>query len=620
LYVENLLTAIFGLPVVQRDALERRARSLYCSTPHTASVDSDQSVKALTSSSFEPSPATDYGDDIEKVAAIRIYDDDTKMQQYLEVLEVIDDVYDSKDSVNMSKREKVSCSACADKPSIEYKASDDALRLWSEVNSRQDRFKAVDEMGVLAGCFFAARLYADAFDLYYIILTEVGPSMWNLHRIAAAINCARASATPPQDSFVEAILHHILSAYPKDPFQFQSPQILLEAGMLHSFLGDLYGSVKMKTNAEAHAIKAMLFLDEVDISTLQTSFSDYPHIIAALKSQTVNRRRSVSQAIGYNASTIFNDDMAKNLAVELQNSALLEDLLAWCAKTVHKNARGLDTFRSVLPKQLVEQRGFICRTLLCYLIESWLSERQGSSSANGTTSSKVLAGFAGFVSPPEALSAIAMLIVDDCPDQHSRLSPVSRLPSSGILSSTLLKNIKDLMKSKSNHRGFSEIYLSLMAASGEVRRQPLDRKSRTMLCQFMMNIAPTSLVNPHLPSRGVGSHNSLVPSPDLFREFEIRPASWSNRLYSPRSSYSSGLNSVRATATKTILNSIISLHKRLSDTSVAAMSTTSHHSSWSFGAVTGMPGAPSVLSDADMMDHDAATIRDEAQDEEMVDI
>jgi hypothetical protein len=603
---------------VQRDAIERRARSLYCSTPKTASVDSDQSVMGLTTStSLEQSPATDYGDSLERAPIVQIYDADTEMQQELEVFGTMDNMHDSGNLANVPKNESVSCFACVAIPSVEYKVSEDALRLWSEVNSRQDRFKALDEIRVLAGCFFAARLYADAFDLYYIVWTEFGLSL--LDKVAAAINCARTSATPSQNSCVEAILHHGLRAYPKDPFLFRSTQERLQESMLHSFLGDLYGNLKMKTNAEAHASKARLHLDEHKIDILQTSFTDYPHIIAALKSQIANRQTNIAQALGYNAPTVSIDDISKCFATELRNNAFLEDLLAWCAKTIHENAYGLDAFRSVLPKQPVEQRGFMCRTLLCYLIERWMSERQKSSSTKDPITLKVLAGFAGFVSPPEALSTTAMLIVHDCPDQHRPLPPAGRQPPSGILSSALLKNIKELMKSKSNYRSFSEVYLSLMAASGEVRRQPVDRKSRTMLCQFMMNIAPTSLVNPHLPSRDVGSHNSLVPSPDLFREFEIRPASWSSRLYSPRSSYSSGLNSVRATATKTLMNSILSLAKRQSDTSVTAMSTTSYRSSWSFGAVTGMPRDSSVLSDGEMMEHEAGTIEEEPQDEEMFD-
>src|SRR5436190_24160061 len=106
-----------------------------------------------------------------------------------------------------------------------------------------------------------------------------------------------------------------------------------------------------------------------------------------------------------------------------------------------------------------------------------------------------------------------------------------------------------------------------------------------MLCQFMMNIAPTSLVNRLLPSRGVGPRYSLVPGSDQFQDFEIPPASWSSRLYSPRSSFSRGLNSIRATATKSMMNSVFSLAKRQTDASVSTISTTPYGSSWIFGAV-----------------------------------
>jgi hypothetical protein len=599
---------------MQRDALERRAMCLYSSTPQAASVDSDQSAKALTNSSLEQSPVTHYGDSTERAAVVQIYDEDTKMQQDLEVIEELDEVDDSKNSLNMSKNDPASCSACVAIPSVEYEVSFDSWRLWSEVNSRQDRLAALVEIRVLAGCFFAARLFADAFDLYYLIWVEPGPSP--MTKFEAAINCARTSATSLQESCVEAMLHHLLSAYPKDPFLFRSPQDLLGESILHSFLGDLYEKLKKKTNAEAHAGKAIFHLDEHKISIIERSFSYCHHIIAALKSQIAKRQRNVSEAIGYNASTVSIDDVSKSFANQVQDHALLENLLSWCALAIHENARGLDAFRSVLPKNPVEQRGFICRTLLCFLIERWLSDQLRSTSAKDYVTLK--AGLEAFLSVPEALSAIAMLVVHEYPDQNKPLPPLGRQPSSGTLSSAILKNIKGLMKFKSNHRTFSEVYLSLIAASGEVRGQPLNQQSRMMLCQFVTNIAATGLVYGNLPQRGVGSHSTLVPSPDLFREFEIRPASLSSRLYSPRSSFSSGLNSIRAIATKTMMNSVLSLAKRQSGSSVTAMSTTSDRSSWSFGVVTGMPRALSALSDAEMMDHEDGTIQ-EPQDEKMSD-
>ena len=572
---------------LQCDALEIRARCLYCSTPQTASVDNDQSAKALTSSSLEQPPATHYGDSNETVA-IQIHNDDTQMQQ--EVLEIVGEVYDSKKPVQMSKTEPISCSACVALPSVEYRVSLDASRLWSEVNSRQDTLKAIDETHVMADCYFAARLYADAFDLYYLIWTASGVRGSD-YMLAVSFSCARSSATPLQDACVEMILHQAFRRY----FISFIPDLPRES-MLHFFLGDLYERLKIKTNAEVHLRKAMLHLDEIELSNLNKSFPNHRHITIALERHIANRQRNVSQAIGYNASIVPADRISKRFAAEIQNSAFFEDLLAWCAVIIHENARGLDAFRSVLPKQPLIQQGFICRTLLCFLIERWLSERQRSSSRKDTITSKVLAGFKHHVSPPEALSAIAMLIAHDCPDQN-RPPPLSgRQLSSGTLSSSLLKNITELIKAGSNRRTFSEVYLRLMAAPGEVRSQPLDHKSRTMLCLFMMNVAPTSLVNRQLPSRRVGSHNSLVPSPELFREYEIRPASWSHLLYSPRSSFSSGLNSIRETATEAIMRSVLSLTRHRSETS------------------------SSMLPDEEIMDHGVGIIHQGPRDEEMVDV
>jgi hypothetical protein len=535
---------------------------------------------------MEQSPATHY-DDSNEIVTVQIHNEDTQMHQDLET---VDEVYDSQPSANMSKTEPISCSACVAIPSVEYGVSPDASRLWSEVNAQQDTLEAIDEIRVLADCYFAARSYADAFDLYYLIwiASDVQGSDYKL---AAAFNCARSSATPPQDACVEVILHQALGSC-----LFSCPPDLLREGMLHSFLGDLYEKSRIKTNAEVHLRKAMLHLDENEVSNLDKTFPDYHHIAIVLEHQMANRQRNVSQAIGYNASIGSTNRVSKCFALKIQNSSFLESLLAWCAVIIHENARGLDAFRSVLPKHPPTQRRFICHTLLCFLIERWLSDRQRLSSAKDTITLEVLAGFERLVSPPEALSAIAMLIAHDCPDQNRPPPPPGRRPSLGTLSSSLLKNIKELIKVKWNRRSFSEVCLLLMAVPGEVRSQQLDHKSRTMLYLFMMNVAPTSLVNRHLPLRGVGPHNSLVPSPDLFREYEIRRASWSCILYSPRSSFSSGLNSIRETATEAMMRSVLSFTKHRRETS-----------------------SP-MLPDEEIMDHGIGIIHQGPQDEEMADV
>ena len=576
-----------------------------------------------TPSSLEQSPTTQNNDSTETAAVVHIYDENNEMQQDFTVVEVSDEMHDFKNADNMSENESSSCSACVNVPSIDYEISDNASRLWSELNSRQDRLKALDEMRVLAGCVFAARSYADAFDLYYIILVESEFSGLN-HNLAAALDCARSAATAPQDAYVEAILHQRLGTFARRSVLPRTPQSLLREHVLHCFLADLYVKLKKEPNAETHTGKAMLHLDDHRLFILQQGYPNHRQLVAALETQIAKRQRTVSQTIGYNASTVSMRHIQRGLATEVQDHALLKDLLAWCAEIINDNARGLDAFSSVLPKQPIEQRGFICRTLFCYLVESWLDERQRLSSATKpttiTTTQMEISSFEDIVSLPEALSAIAMLIVHDCPDLSRPHAPMGRQPYSWILSSTLLKNTKQLIKLKTSYQSFSEIYLSLMAAPGEVRKQPLNHKSRTLVLQFMMNIAPTSLVNRHLPSRGVGGYNSLVPSPGLFRDFEIRPASLSSRLYSPRSSFSSGLNSIRTTATKSIMDSVRSLAKRQSGASVTAMSTTSDRSSWSFGAVTGLRRAPSVLSDKEMIDPEVGIIHEEHVDEEMADV
>src|SRR2546423_12494203 len=65
----------------------------------------------------------------------------------------------------------------------------------------------------LVCCFLAGRSCAGAFDLYFIIWTELKYKSWE-HRVTAALDCARSSATSPQDSCVETILYNLLSFLP----------------------------------------------------------------------------------------------------------------------------------------------------------------------------------------------------------------------------------------------------------------------------------------------------------------------------------------------------------------------------------------------------------------------
>jgi hypothetical protein len=141
-----------------------------------------------------------------------------------------------------------------------------------------------------------------------------------------------------------------------------------------------------------------------------------------------------------------------------------------------------------------------------------------------------------------------------------------------------------------------------------------------MLCLFLSRVNQIGLLNGPLPPRARGSTGSLFPGPEFFQEYEIRAASLSSGIFSPRSSFSSGLNSFRAAAGKTILTSVLSLVKRQSGSTVTDISIASDRSSWSFGAVTGLPSAPSFPSDGAEMDSEVVTSHDEEpQDKEMAD-
>ena len=579
------------------DPLEGRTGTASVTTSGGTDVSSATNVRFAS----DDSSTMGHSDEMEKTANVQMDWEGREMQQGVEGRIMLDSPHCPKSLFNSLYDIPMHCSSCVAAPNPEYEPSGYALRLWSEILVRQDKVDAVNQLWDIVRCFCGAQSYADAFDICYILWTE-SRILPQDHQLAAALNCARCSATPAQDLCVDRVLHISLRSCAKGS---------LHESIVHSFLGELHESLD-KTNAQNHLSQAKLHsgryashfddsdhLDFFRSCELDAGFPTRHSIILALESQISRRETNAPKAIGYSTWDIPVKGIPEGFNTfvqEICQIALFEHLSVWCAKVICDNARAIDAFIPVSENN----PGFARQLLLCYFLQRFLKDKHLWTARRSKSTRNVLNIFENSlieVYPQEALSAMASLVTLD-----------------GEISTPtfLLNRIAQLRILKSRGQDFAFAYLPLVAATEPARKAPLDSASHMLVREFMRNIALTGL-------HGLWRVGNLVPAPELFQKYEIRPASLSVRLFSPRSSFSSGLNSMRDTAARRRLSSALGVSKRVSETSLNASPISSKRSSLSFSVVTGMPRAPSVLSRGESMDHEVGTIHEESQNEEMVD-
>ena len=489
------------------------------------------------------------------------------------------------------------CSQCDVTAYIGYKASTLALQLWDQVSAGKSMEEALKTINLFAGFFCGARASADAFDLYFILWTASGSSLQD-QNLAAALNCARTSATSPQDICARKILHRSLLGHAEDS---------LSVWMVHFFLAELNKKIAQRPNSMQcyevpyedqyfHQRKANLqSLDpEGLMRKLHANFPDQYHIATTLYTRVYTTSRWEISRKGWPKSI---DPTSPEFQKSIREIGLVRHLLVWCTEAISARARVWDV--CILEN---DQDSGTTR-LFCLFLRHWFEDRSARSSVR-----KVKANFERsrmFVAPPEALSIMASLIY------------VPRVPDTNW-SLVLLKNIESKIKSDGKDRDFVHMYSALITASEPVQEPLLRRATRTMLWSCFLHFRSSVQINVRHPWHDCRSENSVEASSDELQTYELHPASWSNRYSSSQSSFSSSLNSMRQTAVRTKLRSVLSLAKRQSVASLTPPpSIVSSHSSWSFTVNTRMPRAPSIHTDVEMMDYESGTNHEEHQDEEM---
>jgi hypothetical protein len=486
----------------------------------TTSSDTDVSSAISIGFASDDSSIMGHSDEMEKTANVQMDWEGRKMQQGVEGRIMLHGPPSPESLFNSLYDIPTHCSSCVAAPNTEYEPSSYAFQLWSEILVRQDKADAVKHLWDIADCFRGAQSYADAFDICYILWTE-SKILPQDHQLAAALNCARCSATPSQDLCADHVLHTSLRSCAKGS---------LHESIVHSFLGELYENLD-KTNAQNHLSQAKLHSgryashfddsDHLDLfrpCELDAGFPTRYSIVLALENQVVRRETSTPKAIGYSTWDIPAKGIPEGFDTfvrEICQIALVEHLSVWCAKVICDKARAIDAFIPVSKNN----PGFVRQLLLCYFLQQFLKDKHLWTARRSKFTRNVLNIFENSlieICPQEALSAMASLVT---------------LEGEILTPTFLLNRIARLRILESRSQDFASAYLPLVAATEHARKAPLDSASHMLVREFMRNITLTGL-------HGLWRVGNQVPGPELFQEYEIRPASLSVRLFSPRSSFS----------------------------------------------------------------------------------
>jgi hypothetical protein len=576
----------------------------------TTSRNADISSGPSQTTPLEESPITTYGDGAGGMAKVPSNATDVVVPQDNTTPETLSG-FSSFNRLSIDSEDVSSpCASCIFTPNVKYEPSNNALQLWDiVVLGHGGEYNALEVISVLAGFLSAARLYMDAFDLYYILWTK-SKLIRSDQGLAAALNCARTSATPQQDLCLDMILHYSL----------QSSTQSSTKRVLHCFIAELYARMKRVSDADFHATMAKFHSMDVDDHMTWQDANDFINFRQRHKIIVAQKVQILQEKFGWHDPSLQHLS-SESFLPKIQKLALVKHLLVWCTRVLSDRARAIDSFVHRLPRRQLSRES-IRMLLLCHLLEQWLRDRQLGGSRIADDTKQVMADLelsSDSISPPEALSAMTTLIVSSTYLQGIVSPPLWRRRTELDPSLAILGSLKQLVSETLDGQDFAHVYLALVAASAVSRQRSLEGKSPTILYSFMNRIGPTNLINGIFSSGTDVLTDSLVLGPEMFQEYEIRPASLSNHIYTSRSSFSSGTNSFRATAIEVMRNSVLSLATLQNRASPAAMSIISC-SSWSFSAVTSMPRAPSILSDAELVDHTATTIQEEPQDAEMVDV
>jgi hypothetical protein len=513
-------------------------------------------------------------------------------------------------------------------PGFAYEPTSTVLKLWPQFadNSASVTWSMLSEVGKVADFLRAARSYADAFDLYYMVFCHLHKTLDTYirrHLLTIVLNCARASLTDQQDQCAVAVLRLAL----RDQERGTGDHI--SAGVLHLYLGELYKKQR-NGKSEVSTMTAIQYLAEAccgedkqdpyfsPVRARTVVELDFPK---PLHTSLILHNKMIPPAYAPYFPTHLGSP-ALQLACDIKSNMVLKHLLKWCADVIANKARCINPLASILTGDTPTVRECIARLLFCCCFETWL---KGTRTANGGGSyfSEVKSAFKKLKMPwRESLSAISFVIVDEAFRDSNPLPAMKKRFTTKTLASYLVRTIKTMLsRITETEESFTDTFLAFVVAPGNDRRPShVDELSQRVLQVFAGNIISSRVLREQQRNRSsTPEWKDLVPVAADLQGYFMSQSPVSRMLYTPRSSFSSGAKSLRALHAEREQVSVRSFLNSNSEGSLTPWSQ-SRRSSWSFELVTGLtPDSSLGVREGDTNDG-LGSFPEKLEDTVMVDI
>ena len=447
-------------------------------------------------------------------------------------------------------------------------------------------FHLLDEVNKVAGYLYAARSYADAFDLYYTVFCHLNKTSGlydGPHLLTAVLDCARSASTNEQVECAAAVLRLSL----RDQERGTGDHIT--AGVLHLYLGELYKKQKNEKSetSTATAIQHLaMSRGRVEPHTEAELYLPLP-----LYTSLIIQSKRFNPAYARYFSTI---STSQRLAEKIRCNTVPKYLLKWCTDAIGSQAAYLDPLAWILTGDTSTMKEVMARLLFCCFSELWLKDARKVPGIGRYFAEADSAMNYWELPWPESLAAISSVIVDEAFRESDPLAATKRRFWTRTLSSNLVRTTKAMLDRISDtEQSFTDNLLTFVVTPEDKPEQSqVDQLSRRVLELFIGKVVSSGILRQtqeclleDMALRELSSTSFLPVAADL-RGHIVHPRPLSTTLYTPRSSFSSGARSLRATHVELGQGSMLSSFASTSKWSLTGSG--SCRSSWSFERVTGL--------------------------------
>ena len=447
-------------------------------------------------------------------------------------------------------------------------------------------FRLLDEVNKIAGYLYAARSYADAFDLYYTIFCHLNKTSGlydGRHLLTAVLSCARSASTNEQVKCAAAVLRLSL----RDQERGTGDHI--SAGVLHLYLGELY----MKQKNEKSQTSTSTAIQHLAMSRDRVETDKEADLCLPLPLYTslIIQSKRFHPAYARYFSTI---STSQRLAEKIRCNTVPKYLLKWCTDAIGSQAAYLDPLAWILTGDTSTMKEVMARLLFCCFSELWLKDAR-KVPGTGRHFAEADSAMKYWELPwPESLAAISSVIVDEAFRESDPLAATKRHFWTKTLASSLVRATKAMLgRISDTEQNFTDTLLTFVVApENKPAQSQVDQLSRKVLEFFTGKVVSSGILrqtqgclSKDMASRELRNTSFLPVAADL-RGRVVRQPPLSRTLYTPRSSFSSGASSLRATHAELRQGPMLSLSASMSKWSLTTSE--SRHSSWSFEMVTGL--------------------------------